>query len=178
MNIISALLAFMMAFAVWTGTASAQCRLCSEPAGSAVSSAHAGSTQSEKPLRIEITADLDFSRLALMSRSGGEVSIDPLSGQRRISGGITDLGGMSLHGQGRLEGEPGRYVSVNLPDRITLSAPNGSTAELVKLETNLPVRAKLDSMGQLTFSFGGKLQVTGNANGQFRGRISITADYE
>lgn len=154
----------------------AQCRLCGSPA---VTKATEPSFQTaEKPLRIEVTANLDFSRLALLGRSGGEVSIDPVSGHRIVSGAITDLGGMSLKGEGRLEGEPGRYVRVNLPDRITLSAPNGSTAEVVKLKTNLPPQAKLDREGRLTFTFGGKLRVTGNAGGQYRGRIAITADYE
>jgi len=154
----------------------AQCRLCPVTAGTTISKS--APQKQEKPLRIEITANLDFSRLALLNRSGGEVSIDPVSGHRRVSGAITDLGGMSLNGEGRLEGEPGRYVRINLPDRITLSAPNGSTADVVKLETNLPAQAKLDREGRLTFSFGGKLRVTGNAGGQYRGRIAITAEYE
>lgn len=156
--------------------ATAQCRLCAAP--TAVQAAKPSLHKSEKPLRIEITANLDFSRLALLDRSGGEVSIDPVSGLRRVSGAITDLGGMSLKGEGRLEGEPGRYVRINLPDRITLSAPNGSTADVVKLETNLPPQVKLDREGRLTFTFGGKLRVTGSAGGQYRGRIAITAEYE
>ncbi|MEP2987965.1 MAG: DUF4402 domain-containing protein [Parasphingorhabdus sp.] len=154
----------------------AQCRLCATPSG--VNATNSTAKEREKPLSIEITANLDFSRLALLSRSGGEVSIDPVSGHRRVSGAITDLGGMSLKGEGRLEGEPGRYVRIHLPDQITLSAPNGSTAEVVKLETNLPSQAKLDRVGRLSFTFGGKLRVTGNAGGQYRGRIAITADYE
>ena len=154
----------------------AQCRLCATPIGG--NSTNSIAKEREKPLSIEITANLDFSRLALLSRSGGEVSIDPVSGHRRVSGAVTDLGGMSLKGEGRLEGEPGRYVRINLPDRITLSALNGSTANVVKLETNLPPQAKLDREGRLTFTFGGKLRVTGNAGGQYRGRIAITADYE
>lgn len=156
--------------------AAAQCRLCAAPAAGATSTK--ASSKAETPLNIEITANLDFSRLALLNRAGGEVELDPQSGQRRISGGITDLGGLSLHGEGRLTGEPGRVVRVHLPERITLSAPNGSTADLVKLDTDLPAQARLDHDGRLTFSFGGKLRVTGNASGQFRGRIAITADYE
>lgn len=163
-------------FALMPAPLSAQCRLCAAPAEP--SSSRTVSQNAEKPLHIEITASLDFSRLALLNRSGGEVSIDPLSGQRRVSGAVTDLGGMSLNGEGLLEGEPGRYVRVHLPERITLSAPNGSTAEVVKLNTNLPAQAKLDREGRLNFTFGGKLRVKGNAGGQYRGRIAITADYE
>tara|TARA_R110000824_G_scaffold30137_1_gene99459 strand:- start:2045 stop:2590 length:546 start_codon:yes stop_codon:yes gene_type:complete len=155
----------------------AQCRLCAtspEPFGLAKTT----SGKSEIPLQIEITTDLDFSRLAVLGNSGGVVSIDPMSGNRQIRGSIANLGGMALHGEGRLTGEPGRTVRIFLPERIQLSAPNGSTAELEKLETNLPELARLDQTGRLTFAFGGQLRVRGDASGQFRGRIAITADYE
>ncbi|MGB5483248.1 DUF4402 domain-containing protein [Parasphingorhabdus sp.] len=157
--------------------AKAQCRLCADsPTSESLSQAAAD--KREIPLQIEITANLDFSRMALLGGNGGVVSIDPVSGAKQISGSIANLGGMSLHGEGRLTGEPGRNVRVSLPDRIQLSAPNGSTAELEKLETNLPALARLDQAGRLIFSFGGQLRVRGDASGQFRGRIAITADYE
>lgn len=159
------------------GQAHAQCRLCATSA-EPHSVSRAASGKPEIPLQIEITTDLDFSRLALLGSSGGVVSIDPMSGDRQIRGGIANLGGMALHGEGRLTGEPGRSVRIYLPERIQLSAPNGSTAELERLETNLPELARLDQTGRLTFAFGGQLRVRGDASGQFRGRIAITADYE
>ena len=155
----------------------AQCRLCDT--GSATPGlANAADGKPEIPLQIEITTDLDFSRLALLGSDGGVVSIDPKSGGRQIQGGIANLGGLALHGEGRLTGEPGRSVRIFLPERIQLSAPNGSTAELERLETDLPPLARLDQTGRLTFAFGGQLRVRGDANGQFRGRIAITATYE
>jgi len=167
----TAFLAFLPAEAL------GQCRLCAaSPESQSLSQPTSG--QREIPLQIEITADLDFSRIALLGSSGGVVSIDPMSGNRQIRGSIANLGGMALHGQGRLTGEPGRSVRIFLPERIQLSAPNGSTAELEKLETDLPAQARLDHTGRLTFSFGGQLRVRGDASGQFRGRIAITADYE
>lgn len=170
--------AYMTAFLAFLPEgALAQCRLCAaSPESRSLSSAT--SAKREIPLQIEITTDLDFSRLALLSSSGGVVRIDPMSGDRQIRGSIVSLGGMALHGQGRLTGEPGRSVRVLLPERIQLSAPNGSTAELEKLETDLPELARLDNTGRLTFAFGGQLRVRGDASGQFRGRIAITADYQ
>ncbi|WP_373489703.1 DUF4402 domain-containing protein [Parasphingorhabdus sp.] len=155
----------------------AQCRLCatgSEPSNPSSTA----SGRPEIPLQIEITTDLDFSRLAVLNGNGGVVSIDPQSGVRHISGSIANLGGMALHGEGRLTGEPGRSVRIYLPERIQLSASNGSTAELERLETNLPPLVRLDQTGQLTFAFGGQLRVRGDSSGRFRGRIAITADYE
>tara|TARA_R110001606_G_scaffold30498_10_gene94384 strand:- start:2428 stop:2973 length:546 start_codon:yes stop_codon:yes gene_type:complete len=164
-------------FAVQPEELQAQCRLCAASSTSH-SLSKAVSEKTEIPLQIEITANLDFSRMALLGNGGGVVSIDPMSGTRQISGSIANLGGMALHGEGRLTGEPGRSVRVYLPERIQLSAPNGSTAELERLETNLPALARLDQSGRLTFAFGGQLRVRGDASGQFRGRIAITADYE
>lgn len=173
--LVGAMLIFNLA--LLPGVAQAQCRLCADSAGSGGLS-DAVDDRREIPLQIEITANLDFSRMALLGGNGGVVSIDPVSGAKQISGSIANLGGMSLHGEGRLTGEPGRNVRVSLPDRILLSAPNGSTAELEKLETNLPAMARLDQNGRLTFAFGGQLRLRGDSSGQFRGRIAITADYE
>lgn len=158
--------------------AAAQCRLCAASDTPAAGSEASADSKRDIPLQIEITANLDFSRMALLGGNGGVVSMDPVSGSRHTSGNIANLGGMALNGEGRLTGEPGRSVRIFLPERIQLSAPNGSTAELEKLETNLPGLARLDRTGRLTFSFGGRLRVSGNAEGQYRGRIAITADYE
>ncbi|MEH6791013.1 DUF4402 domain-containing protein [Parasphingorhabdus sp.] len=170
-------MAMIVCLAWPTGRSHAQCRLCADtgPSGS-ISGRDAGT--SDIPLRIEITTDLDFSRLAVLGSGGGRVIIDPTSGDRQIRGSIANLGGIALHGEGRLTGEPGRNVRIFLPQRIQLSAPNGAVAELERLETNLPELARLDQTGRLNFAFGGELSVRGDASGQFRGRIAITAEYE
>jgi hypothetical protein len=36
---------------------------------------------------------------------------------------------------------------------------------------------RLDSAGTLQFRFGGKLQLSGDVDGEFRGDIAITVDY-
>jgi len=36
---------------------------------------------------------------------------------------------------------------------------------------------RLDSGGKLTFRFGGRIRVTGNADGDFRGDLPITVEY-
>ena len=170
-------LAAILAIGFLPTSLAAQCRLCAAPTANQGNSAAVGQ-RSELPLNVAITADLNFSRLALLGASGGEVDIDPASGQRRIAGQLTDLGGMSLQGEARVTGEPGRLVRINIPERISLSAPNGSSAEVTRIDTDLPAQARLDRDGKLVFAFGGKLTVSGSANGQFRGRIAITAEYE
>jgi Domain of unknown function (DUF4402) len=94
-----------------------------------------------------------------------------------VTGGLADLGGFSLKGTVRLSGDPFAPVVITLPVRIPLTAPDGSTANVVDIRTNLPSGTTLDAQGTLTFAFGGRLVVTAGQAGDFRGRIAIVADY-
>jgi Domain of unknown function (DUF4402) len=161
----------ILALAVLPSMASAQCRLCAPGSGDI-------SKLPAKPLQLEIDAALDLGRAAHRGQStSGTVSIDPVTGIRRVTGGLADLGGMSLKGTVRLTGDPFAPVAVSLPNKITLTATDGSMADVVELKTDLSPNAALDSQGRLSFSFGGRLIVTAGAAGDFRGRISISADY-
>ncbi len=163
-------LAMMMLVALPQMT-SAQCRLCAPGSGDT-------SKLPAKPLQIEIEAALDLGRAAHRGQStSGTVSIDPITGVRRVAGGLVDLGGMSLKGIVRLSGDPFAPVAVSLPNKITLTASDGSTADVVELKTDLSPNAALDSQGRLSFAFGGRLIVTAGAAGDFRGRIAISAEY-
>jgi hypothetical protein len=147
----------------------AQCRLCAP--GSGITRA-----ADARPLTIEVEAALDFSRAA-GNGSGGSIAIDERTGARRVAG-LADLGGIAIKGSVRLTGEPFRHVRVSLPSSVRLMAPDGSSAEATDLRTDLPPDAMLDATGELRFAFGGRLIVTGNAAGEFRGRIPIVADYQ
>ncbi len=138
-----------------------------------------GSTQSagERPLQIEITTNLAFSRLALTGKGEPTVNIDPATGQRRTSSGIVPLGGMSFQGRARITGEPGRAVRIVMPRVIRMSSSSGGSAELSQIETDLPPWPALDANGVLEFSFGGEMRVEGGAGGVLRGQIPNTVDY-
>lgn len=131
----------------------------------------------EAPLAIEIEGGLEFSRMALTGSNGGSAAIDAGSGARHTDGGLVDLGGMTMQGRGRITGTPLRPVRIELPRSVTMSAPDGTTAQLLDLATDLPAFATLDSSGTLEFAFGGRLQVSGAHGGVFRGRIPISVDY-
>jgi Domain of unknown function (DUF4402) len=155
----------------FSSTAQAECRLCAPDASKA---AAAVST----PLRIEVEAALDLGRAAQIRAGGsGTISLDPKSGERRVAGGLADLGGLFLKGTVRLKGEPFAPISVSMPNRIPLSAPDGSKADVIDIRTDLSPNVTLDAQGQLTFAFGGRLVVTAGQSGDFRGRIAISADY-
>ena len=170
------LTALILALAPSQARADIACRLCEKD--DALDYRGGAAAEREQPLRISVATHLDFSSVAMRDHIGGAVALDPATGDRSISGALTSLGGPALLGEVRLTGEPGRAVRVDLPERIVMSAPDGGTVELTRLETDLPPRPQLDRDGRLNFAFGGRLEVKGRAGGQYRGRIRISADYE
>lgn len=144
------------------------CRLCySDP----------GTKPGERPLAIEIWADLNFSKLALTGRSGGSAEVGVSGSGKRTSGELVDLGGMAITGRGRVTGAALREVRVDLPDQVEMTTPEGGRAVLANFTTDLPQRPTLNANGELEFSFGARLVIEGGRGGKFRGRIPISVDY-
>jgi hypothetical protein len=134
-----------------------------------------GETATE--LRIEIRTELNFSR-ATVSGQGGKIRVDPQSGNRAVDGGVVDLGGMALAGTAIVHGSPGKMVRIELPSTVRMSNAHGGALTIHNLRTNLSAAPRLDNFGNLEFAFGGDLEVSGDAYGDYRGRIPITAQYE
>ncbi|MFT4027439.1 MAG: DUF4402 domain-containing protein [Novosphingobium sp.] len=137
----------------------------------------ASAAEPERPLTIEITSGLEFSRLAMTGQDDGQAQIDARTGSRRVAGGLVGLGGMTVQGRGRITGTPLRSVRIDLPAQVGMTTPGGGRAELSGLATDLPDFPMLDASGVLEFSFGGKLRVQAGAGGTFRARIPISVDY-
>lgn len=131
----------------------------------------------ERPLSIEIWADLNFSKLALTGQGGGSAVVDPATGAKRTEGGMINLGGMTVTGRGRISGVPYREVRIDLPQKVVMTTPDGGTGELSGFTTDLPAHPMLDGNGNLEFSFGARLLVRSGRGGNFRGRIPISVDY-
>ncbi len=149
------------------------CRLCNPEDASTVATA-----KPEIPISIDIVTQLDFSRAALSDANGGAIDVNPDNGDRKVDGGLLDLGGSALAGSAVVRGEPGRPVRIDLPTTVRMTSSTGGLIEISGLRTNLTRTPQLDSAGRLSFSFGGRLVVRGNTAGTFRGRIPITAQYE
>jgi hypothetical protein len=135
-------------------------------------------TERSVPLSIEIITKLDFSRAALPASGGGQIELDPQSGNKRVGGGMVDLGGAALAGTAIVTGEPGRAVRIDMPTSARMTSAAGDVVEIIGLRTSLMGAPRLDSTGRLEFSFGGTLVVRGNVSGTFRTRIPITAQYQ
>jgi hypothetical protein len=154
-------------------SASAQCMLCGKDPGGAATTARKGET----PLRVEVETQLDMGRVAV-GAMGGEVEVDPLTSARRLRGDVVDLGGFAVSGTVTVRGEPGAEVRVFLPATVDLESGDGRTARVVGLATDLDAAPRLGPDGRLQFRFGGRLQVAGLGDGDYRGRIPVTVEYQ
>lgn len=169
---LAALLIAAAGFSAPSGAlAQGACRLCEEAAPIMPEA------RPSRPLRIAIDTGIDFDRMALIDYRGGQAEIDPQTGQRRLTH-LLDLGGLAMRGTVVIRGEPGRAVRVDLPREVIMRAPGGRRVELRDVRSDLPVRPRIGSDGQLRFSFGGRIIVDGDDVGAFRGRMRVSAEYE
>ena len=151
--------------------AGAQCRLCDTPV-----TARADEATRER-VAVEIQTSLNFDRLVVLGASLGSAVIRP-DGSRFAQGSIENIGPRAMVGTATLHGEPGRYVRVDLPSRIQLYSLNGSEIAFDDVTSDLPAMPRLDASGTLTFRFGGRIQISGDADGDYRGDLPITAEYQ
>lgn len=138
----------------------------------------APATPSDTPLQIEIGSGLDFDRVAPTAAAGGTVFLDPVNGTRTVSGALSSLGGLVMTGSATVRGEAGRPVRVILPMSVSLAGADGGSARISRLITDLPPSPRLGRDGSLRFAFGGTLEVSGDLDGDYRGRIPITVEYQ
>jgi hypothetical protein len=80
-------------------------------------------------------------------------------------------------GSAVVRGEPGRAVRIVLPRRIDLHSIGGARISIDAIVSDLPSLPRLDSAGALEFRFGGRLRVSGDAEGDYRGDVPITVEY-
>ena len=148
----------------------AQCRLCSAP--TTVRTEEAGKGQ----VRLEIETSLDFDRLILLGPGDGSAVLRP-DGSTSSAGTVSEISPRAMVGTVTVRGEPGRTLRIDLPHRIVLHSLSGGEVTFDDVASDLPALPRLDSAGNLTFRFGGRLRVTGDAEGDYRGDLPITAEY-
>jgi hypothetical protein len=150
--------------------ARAQCRLCAAPTTTP------GEQENGKPIELQIETSLNFDRLILSSPGEGFLTIRP-DGSSSAHGAVEQVSARAMPGTATIRGEPGRAVRIELPRHITLYSLSGGELSFDQIESDLPSIPRLDSTGTLTFRFGGRLTVSGNAEGDYRGDLPITVDY-
>jgi hypothetical protein len=148
----------------------AQCRLCDAPS----TERPADSADGDVELRVE--TGLDFDRLIFTGSGMGAATVRP-DGSSAAEGVVQAVGPRATVGTVLVHGAPGRALRVEVPHRIELYSISGGRITLDQVTTDLPSAPRLDSAGNLSFRFGGRLVVTGNSDGQYRGDLPITVEY-
>ena len=150
--------------------AAAQCRLCDTPTTERKEASGQGA------ISLEIATSLDFDRLILLGAGEGSATLLP-NGTRSVSGQVGDISGRAMVGSAVIHGEAGRTVRIDLPRRIELYSLSGGRITIDDIVSDLPASARLNSAGTLGFRFGGRLRVSGEAEGDYRGDVPITVEY-
>ena len=164
------LFGFALAILVLPSPAGAQCRLCDQP------STQMPADSADGDVQISVETGLDFDRLIFSGSGMGAATVRP-DGANGAEGIVTTVGPRATVGTVLVHGQPGRALRVSFPRRIELYSVNGGRITLDEVVTDLPTMPRLDSAGNLSFRFGGRLVVTGDADGQFRGDLPITVEY-
>ncbi|MEQ1687459.1 MAG: DUF4402 domain-containing protein [Sphingopyxis sp.] len=157
--------------------AAAQCLLCAGDARNPPDALDSPDDRNERPLRVEITADLDFSRL-VVGNTGGNVRIDPVTGHKLVTGDVHSVSAMGFSGRIHIEGTPGRMVRIDLPDVVALTSASGGRVMVSELSTGASSVVRIGPDGRIDVALGGQLQLSGAVDGDFRGRIPVTVSYE
>ena len=148
----------------------AQCRLCATPATGPVQNA------TSDDIRLEIETNLDFDRLIVAANGAGDATLRP-DGSGLATGSIS-MGPRARVATVIVHGEPGRLLRIDVPRRMDLFSLEGSRLTFDQVETDAPDMPRLDSVGNLTFHVGGRLRFAGNEDGDFRGDLAITVEYQ
>lgn len=156
--------------ATWS-PANAQCRLCDKPTTSPQQNEGADSIQ------LEIETSLNFDRLVLSGGGDGAAVVRP-DGSTAAEGALTGVSARAMVGTAVVHGQAGRTVRVELPRRIDLYSLSGGRIAFDDVVSDLPSLPKLDSTGTLTFRFGGRVRITGDSDGEYRGDLPITVEYQ
>jgi hypothetical protein len=127
-------------------------------------------------INLRVEASLDFDRLILLGAGEGTAQIRP-DGSSQVSGMVSTLGTRAMVGSATVRGEPGRAVRIDLPRRIELYSLSGGRVSVDEIVSDLPASARLDPTGMLTFRFGGRIRISGDAEGDYRGNLPIAAEY-
>jgi hypothetical protein len=163
-------LAAFAALVAISSPAAAQCRLCTQPTTDRPPDSADGDVQ------LQVESGLSFDRLIISGVGMGAATIRP-DGANSVEGAVIEISPRAMVGTVLVHGEANRPVRVELPKRIELYSLGGGRITLDDVTTDLKGTPRLDAAGNLSFRFGGRLIVSGDTDGQYRGDLPITVEY-
>ena len=170
-RILALVIVAVAATAVGLTPARGQCRLCDKP------TTELSHSVDGEGIDLEIQTSLDFGRLILAGQGQGAAVIRP-DGSNAAEGALSGVSPRAMVGAAMVHGAPGRAVRVELPSRIDLYSVKGGRITLDNVTSDLPSLPRLDSAGNLSFRFGGRVTVTGDSEGDYHGDMPITVEYQ
>jgi hypothetical protein len=162
--------AALAAAAATVSPAGAQCRLCTQPTTDRPPDSADGDVQ------LQVETGLSFDRLIISGAGLGAATIRP-DGANSVEGAVVEISPRAMVGTVLVHGDANRAVRVELPRRIELYSLSGGRITLDDVTTDLKGTPRLDAAGNLSFRFGGRLIVSGDTDGQYRGDLPITVEY-
>ena len=158
------------AFFALAAPAAAQCRLCTQP------SIAPSEGSADDDIQLQVESNLSFDRLILSGSGLGAATIRP-NGSSGAEGSVMQVGPRAMVATVLVHGDANRAVRVDLPRRIELYALGGGKIVLDDVASDVGDAPRLDAAGNLSFRIGGRLIITGNADGQFRGDLPVSVEY-
>lgn len=159
------------AAAAYPSHAGAQCRLCSTPTTTTTE------TSPADDLKVEIETTLDFDRLIIAGAGAGDAVLRP-DGSALGTGSVSGMAPHAKVATVTVHGQAGRAVRIDVPRRIDLFSVSGGRLTFDEVLTDAGDLPRLDSAGNLTFHIGGRLRFVGNEDGDYRGDLPVTVDYQ
>ena len=77
-----------------------------------------------------------------------------------------------------VRGQPNRAVRIDVPRRIDLFTLSGSRITFDQVVTDAAEAPRLDGAGNLKFHIGGRLRFMGDEDGDYRGDLPVTVEYQ
>ena len=131
-----------------------------------------------KPLILERIADMDFAMLGVTT--GGTATIDPVSGNMTVSGGLIHLGGTPSPARFAGAASKRSVVNIHVPKQPVLIRRVGGTETLSVSNFTLDGQDKKNLAEQESFIFAVGAQITvpaGTVEGVYEGEIDVTVQY-
>lgn len=158
--------------------------------GEPVSANGSAAAQIIAPITIAREADLDFGTLAVASDSAGTVTIAPLTGGIRYTGGVSGICAAACPpphpARFSVKGEPGRTYAVSVPTALSILPAGGTGGQPVTVDTLTVGTVSnpgdpggvLSATGVDGFEIGGTLHLPANAPaGRYSSQVPVVVSY-
>lgn len=131
-----------------------------------------------KPLILERIADMDFALLGVTT--GGTATIDPVTGNMTVTGGLLHVGGTPSPARFAGAASKRSVVNIRVPKQPVLIQRVGGTETLSVSNFTLDGQDKKNLAEQESFTFAVGAEITvpaGTVEGVYIGEIDITVQY-